>query len=344
MRANTKKMALFAFSVGSRYNVLKNIFGGHQMRNKSFQNYLDHINNLTVNQREILVELLTTQTSQEIVLFEIEKRIENDPECPHCQSQHIQRWGSTDNLQRYRCCACTKTFTGLTGSPLARLRYKDKWLAYMSSMILGESIRKAAKGCDIHRTTSFRWRHRFLAMPQNQKDDLFQGIVEADETYFLESFKGSRHLPRAPRKRGGKAKKRGLSLEQIPVMIVRDRYGATTDSVLRRVTEETVGAVLKPVLAEDALLCTDGSTAYKALAKSEGIEHHPLIASQGERVKEKVFHIQNVNAYDSRLKGWMMRFRGVATKYLSNYLGWRRLLEKQGAGLSPQSYLVAAIG
>jgi hypothetical protein len=39
--------------------------------------------------------------------------------------------------------------------------------------------------------------------------------VEADETYFLESHKGERHLPRPPRKRGGVAKKRGLSNEQI---------------------------------------------------------------------------------------------------------------------------------
>jgi transposase-like protein len=314
------------------------------MRNKSFQSYLGLVDSFTVKQRETLLERLTLQTSQETVLCEIEKRIENALKCPHCACEHIQRWGSTDNLQRFRCCACSKTFTGLTGTPLARLRHKDKWLDYMSSMIAGESIRKAARDCSIHRTTSFRWRHRFLAMPENQKDDLFQGIVEADETYFLESFKGSRHLPRAPRKRGGKAKKRGLSIEQIPVLVVRDRYGATTDSVLKKVTEETVGAVLKPVIAEDAILCTDGATVYKALAKSEEIEHHALIASQGERVKEKVFHIQNVNAYDSRLKGWMMRFNGVATKYLPNYLGWRRLLEKQGAELSSQTYLIAAIG
>ena len=314
------------------------------MRDKSFKSYLEHVGNLTVPQREILLERLTKQTSQETVQSEIEKRIKNDPECPHCQSRHLQRWGSSDNLQRFRCCGCRKTFTGLTGTPMAKLRHKDKWLDYMSSMIAGESIRKAAKDCGIHRTTSFRWRHRFLAMPKNQKDDLFQGIVEADETYFLESFKGSRDLPRAPRKRGGKAEKRGLSLEQIPVMVVRDRYGATTDSILQKVTAETVGAVLKPVLAEDALLCTDGSTVYKALALSEGIEHHALVASKGERVKEKVFHIQNVNAYDSRLKGWMVRFNGVATKYLPNYLGWRRLLEKQGAKLSPQTYLTAAFG
>jgi hypothetical protein len=42
-----------------------------------------------------------------------------------------------------------------------------------------------------------------------------------------------------------------------------------------------------------------------------------------------VFHIQHVNAYHSRLKDWMRRFKGVSTKYLANYLGWRRLLERE---------------
>lgn len=39
------------------------------------------------------------------------------------------------------------------------------------------------------------------------------------------------------------------------------------------------------------------------------------------QVIEKVFHIQNVNAYRSHLKAWMERFYGVVTKYLENDLG-----------------------
>ena len=38
-------------------------------------------------------------------------------------------------------------------------------------------------------------------------------------------------------------------------------------------------------------------------------------------------HINNVNAYHGRLKQWLNRFNGVATKSLPNYLGWRRALE-----------------
>ncbi len=48
----------------------------------------------------------------------------------------------------------------------------------------------------------------------------------------------------------------------------------------------------------------------------------------GVGVKERVFHIHNVNAYDSRLKGWVQRFNGVATRYLDSYPGWRRFLER----------------
>jgi hypothetical protein len=44
-------------------------------------------------------------------------------------------------------------------------------------------------------------------------------------------------------------------------------------------------------------------------------------------VHEKVLHVQNVNATVSRLKKWLARFNGVASKYLPNYLAWRRRLE-----------------
>jgi hypothetical protein len=52
---------------------------------------------------------------------------------------------------------------------------------------------------------------------------------------------------------------------------------------------------------------------------------NPIIAKHGEHVSEG-FHIQNVNGHVSRLRGWMLRFKGVARKYLASYLGWRRMI------------------
>src|SRR5690606_9686022 len=77
----------------------------------------------------------------------------------------------------------------------------------------------------------------------------------------------------------------------------------------------------------DAILCSDSAAVYAHFSKAEGIAHRPVNPSRKRRV-DGPFHIQNVNAYDSRLKGWMIPFHGVATKCLTHYLGWRRLLER----------------
>ena len=58
-----------------------------------------------------------------------------------------------------------------------------------------------------------------------------------------------------------------------------------------------------------------------------------------------VFHIQNVNAYDSRGKGWMQPFLGVATKYLTSTVGWRRLIEDMliediGSAINPAAIVM----
>lgn len=56
------------------------------------------------------------------------------------------------------------------------------------------------------------------------------------------------------------------------------------------------------------------------------------------------YHVQNVNAYHSRFKRWLERFHGVATKYLPNYLGWRRAFEQHHHPLTPEMLLNTALG
>src|SRR5208337_2215349 len=60
--------------------------------------------------------------------------------CPHCASQRLQRWGRASDLPRYRCRDCRRTFNGLTGTPLAHLRKKDRWGAQAEALITGESV------------------------------------------------------------------------------------------------------------------------------------------------------------------------------------------------------------
>ena len=96
------------------------------------------------------------------------------------------------------------------------------------------------------------------------------------------------------------------------------------------------------MVAGDAVLCSDGAKAYAAFAAGHGLHHEPVNLAAGIRVREGAFHIQNVNAYHGRLKGWMGRFNGVATRYLPNYLGWRRTLERTPDPSASRTWLLAA--
>ena len=276
-------------------------------------------------------------------ISDIEARFAAAPRCPHCQSTTVTKWGSANAMRRYRCKACKVTFNALTGTPLAQLHKRELWIGHSQALVDGLSLRKAAARLDIDLTTAFRWRHRFLKTPKTSKPRVLDGTVEADETYFLRSEKGSRKLNRPARKRGGKAAKRGLSDEQIPVLIARDRNKATTDQIMADRSERSISAALEPVVAKSAVLVSDGAKAYRAFAKRASLAHVPLNLSAGEH-SWGIYHIQNVNNYGSRLKGWMRRFNGVATKYLDSYLGWHRTNDREGDALSASRMLVAAWG
>ena len=102
------------------------------------------------------------------------------------------RNGVADGLQRYKCRTCGKTFNALTGTPLARLRHKGKWLDQAQALADGLTVKRAAEHLNVAPSTAFRWRHRFLAVPRSVKPNTLAGVAEIDETYVLESFKGQK--------------------------------------------------------------------------------------------------------------------------------------------------------
>jgi transposase-like protein len=265
--------------------------------------------------------------------------------CPHCGGDSIGLWGRANGMPRYRCKECRKTFSPLTGTPLAGLHHKDRWMDQAQALTSGESIAKAAERCAIDPTTAFRWRHRFLSALNLDKPTSLSGIVEADETFILESFKGKREgLPRPSRERGGKAAKRGLSAEQIPVIVARDRTGATLDAVLPKLDAASLTAALGGVIAPSTDFCCDGGSAITAFARRAKLNVHVLPAPGNPRPEAPEHHINNVNGYHGRLKEWMRRFHGVATKNLASYLSWRRTTEALGAAMAAEDWIMAAAG
>ena len=310
----------------------------------TFEMFVELLSTLTKRQMNKVTSLLEQGSAEIRVADVVEKAGAENLACPRCRYTKFHRHGQAHGLQRYRCIACSKTFNSLTGTPLARLRHKSKWLDYIDCLLMATTVRHAAAAVGIHKNTSFRWRHRFLTLPKTDRPLRLSGIAEADEIYFLESEKGARTLQRDPRKRGGAASQRGTSKEQICVLVARDRIGRTLDFVTGRgpVSKAQLRRCLSPVLDEDVLLVSDGNASYRYFARDAGITHEAVNIRQGIRVKGAV-HVQNVNAYHSRFRGWMERFHGVATHYLPNYLGWRWALDAQRIN-SPETMLRAAVG
>jgi len=304
----------------------------------------DMVQRLTAQQRQELRRLLDTPSALMQVEQIVESRLDAKPTCPHCKGSRVVRNGHADGLQRYKCRSCNKTFNALSGTPLARLRQRAKWLDHAEALREGLVIRQVAERLDVAPSTAFRWRHRFLLVPQELKARLLKGIVEVDETYQLHSFKGQSVIGRRSRRRGGKASTRGMSREHVPVLVARDRAGATTDFVLEVANIDQVSAALSPVLALDCVVCTDGSPMMASVLRLLDVEHHALNLNRGERVRGP-WHIQNVNAYHSRFKAWLRRFHGVASSHLCSYLGWFRALERlKGAPATPAAILAQALG
>ncbi|NIK80482.1 transposase-like protein [Paenibacillus castaneae] len=262
-----------------------------------------------------------------------ESRFRNGLACVHCGSLRVKRNGTYRERQRYLCKDCGKSFNDISGTPLSGTHNPEKWMRYFLMMVenKGKLLPKIAVELDIHVSTAFYWRHKILNALRSLGHTTLQGIVESDETYILESDKakkgGIEH--RNPRKRGGKAQKRGISDEQVSVVVALDRNGSIFSKIAGRgrITASQIDDVMGTLLHGDAVLCTDSATNYKAFAKEHKINHEVINIRKDGYVKKGIYHIQHVNRYHGELKYWLKRFDGVATRYLDNYLFWFRFLE-----------------
>lgn len=250
--------------------------------------------------------------------------------CPHCGAETVSRNGKYNGKQRYICKSCRKTFTDFTNSATYKSKKPmDMWLKYAKCMINGYSIRKSADIVGINIATSFYWRHKILdCIRAFFGVGSVEGIVEADEVFFAESYKGTKpsKMPRKSRKRGKQVKKRGISNEQVCIATAIDRQGNLIMELLckGRMTHNELERLYTGRIGDNSILCTDSHKSYVQFALDFSLDHKRI--KRGKH-KEGIYHIQHINSVHSKLKRWIRRFNGVATKYINNYMYWFKWLE-----------------
>ncbi len=299
---------------------------------------IELLNELNTEKRKQLYAILKEEfepnnlDQQEVVNELRETRFNKGLICPYCSGEEIVRHGKYKGRQRYKCKNCEKTFNNFVQTPFYRTKHLEKWLLFIECMLEGKSLRVTASIVGLSVVTVFYWRHKILNALKQDEIDGFEGIVEIDETYFLYSEKGKKQTNRKPRKRGGKSKYRGISKDQVCVVVARDRTKNTIAKVgcMGRIEKPKLDEVIGDYISQDNIICTDKWRAYKTYCKEKGIKLYQLKPGDTGRVIKGIYHIQNVNSFHSRLKKFINKFKGISSKYLDNYLSWYNFLDSIG--------------
>ena len=273
---------------------------------------------MTEEQRLELIRLCNLENTKSKVNVAYSK-LSNNHHCPHCGSNKINKNGTAHKtLPQFICRNCHKTYTIRTNT----IFYYSKkdislWQEYIELFSQGLSLRKIVEKMDkkISYPTSFYWRHKILEVMKNfDNHDKLEGIVEADETFFEESQKGSRKMTRKPRKRGYSSYV-GDKKTKICVLTAIDRNKSSfTKPVGFGGLEKDDVLLLQRHLVKDSVLITDGNRTYRNLRDIK------LKSLKFGKAENKVYHLNTINSFHSHLKKFMIRFNGVATKYLDYYV------------------------
>ena len=198
--------------------------------------------------------------------------------------------------------------------------------ALLEHRVGGDDPREAAR-LGIHRNTAFRWRHRLLGALDRNDTVPLGGLILLRETSFPFSEKGSRHLRRPPRKRGWPMRQ-SFEVPAVCVMIARSQSGRVASAIAEgpRPKIQDYERMLGARLDKDARLASDHGpiSPVESFAKRAGHAHEAARGREADR--------QEASHYVARLRSWMRRFHGVATRYLQNYLTWRGFLAAMRLG------------
>jgi transposase-like protein len=312
------------------------------MAEMPFERVLAAIDRLTGRQCRRLGREVTRTSDERLVLATLNGPAFRPPACPQCDGRRLQRWGQASGLQRYRCTACLRTCNPLTGTPLARLRRRDLWLGHAAAMGEGASLRTAARRLGVHHHTTFRWRHRWLVRPARAQAQQLGGIVEVAAVPFHPTGESWPTGCRVAIEAVGTPSPRPPPRPTVHALIVCDRRAGRADALLPGLDGPAIAAVLLPLVgAAPAVLCSTGEPAFATAAQAIGVPHR---LAGGRCDDGSGGDLENVRGHVERLTAWMRRFRGVSTRYLAHYLGWRRALEREPFGPGLATWLSLAIG
>lgn len=254
-----------------------------------------------------------------------EENAETRPSCPYCGSESVVKNGHKCHKQEYLCKNCRKTFVSTTNTLMANSHQpRETWEEVIEDTLSGHSLNVTSQRLGLSHDCTFHMRHKFLvalAKLQEEQGFCFGDVSELDETFVLDSYKGTtlpEDVTRKARKHGEKAEKRGISNEYVCICTGAQRGGGVIAETVNRAkpSSQEIQAVFCGHISEDALILCDGLKSYRSLEEIVGCS----VKDVNSETEKKFYNLNTVNAFHSFIKSRYESYRGVATKYLNRYI------------------------
>lgn len=259
-------------------------------------------------------------------LLAINRKLEDTQpeECPHClKKTKMIKKGKECAKQRYQCQECHHYFTYDSHTIMSNLKItEEEFIEICKDTLNLVPIKNTAARLNRTIQTVFNNRHKFLALLEEiilQEDSYLSGTIEIDETYELESRKGTTLDNRKARKRGEPSKYRGISHEQVCIVTSTDRQGHEIFKAIGfgKPTSKIIADNYRDYIMNQSVLYTDGSFCYDQLSIDTNCK---LVNLKTHKAYNKVEHLNTVNNIHSLIQRTFAYYRGVATKYINRYM------------------------
>jgi hypothetical protein len=122
------------------------------------------------------------------------------------------------------------------------------------------------------------------------------------------------------------------------VLLSKDRASNVQDQIFTKLGIKSISDSLKLKLDKDILLCSENKELYKQISKNHRLRHGFIDRKRGEKLKKDIVHLNNIIKYKDNFTTWLEIFKGVATKYLVNYISWYRYFDSTNHNCSIKSY------
>lgn len=255
--------------------------------------------------------------------------------CPKCGSIKYVKYGhNPNNRQKYLCKDCKSVFLSTTGTVFSRSRlsYND-WTSFIAGEINSMTLQQQAIAISKSVTTCFYMRQKlYRAINQLVESQKLSDEIKMDFTYISINLKGTKpeNMPRKSKVRGKSDKHnsiKGVSHHKICVFTALD----SNDNHIVKIAG--LGSESYEKLLQFENYFKHGSTVVcdSKTSNTKFIKHihckAELIPS-GKHLSKDGNHINDVNHIHSDIKNLNIRYKGISTRHLQDYLTFYCFLKK----------------